>query len=747
MKKSLFRTVCIALIFTTINVCASASEFNRMPRAWKWITPTDAVFSYDGSYMDKGCFSVNATRLASGKSLEQVMKQGVKAPEKYNGFAVVPAGAVDLQYSPDSSMIAFTRANDLYVVDIATRTETRLTFDGTDLILNGYASWVYFEEIFGRPDNHRTFWWSPDSRRLAFYRSDNTKVPLFPIYSPFGQDGKLVATRYPKAGEHNPEVKIGMVEIPEQGSAPEIVWADFDSSEDQYFGIPFWGPDSKEFFVSRMPRVQQQLDVYAVSAIDGSKKQIYHEYYPTWINWIENVIFTDKGLYMARSFETGWQQIYYLSYDGKTCDRLTEGENWDISLLRLDEKTGDIYFTAYRDATTRQGVYKLDAKHNIIALTDENYDVRDVTLSPDCKYFIASYSNGRTPKKVAVFETSRPKLTKRNAALLEQKMLGSVVADEAGADYDPSRYVFPQPVFMTTDDGFTLPGLVWFPKSLQEATGRDAAMLAADATLGKCSTCENFLKCKGLVDENGNASISYPVHFEVYGGPDTKYVRDRWRGASYNNWYTDNDIIHIVVDPRSAGHHGRAGEDQAYRQLTVCEMGDYVEWAKWVSALPYVNPDKIGVEGFSFGGATTVMLLSRFSEYFHYGIAGGGVYDWSLYDTHYTERFMDTPQHNPDGYAIARALDYVKTYPVEYASSAEDAQAIEPVMLKITHGTGDDNVHFQNTLQLIDELQRLGKKFEFMIYPDGMHGYRGYQGSHSQAADRDFWLRYLKDEK
>lgn len=167
----------------------------------------------------------------------------IPAPERYSDFPVHPEGAVNLTFSPDSSMLAFTRSNDLYVYDIASGKERRLTNDGSELILNGYASWVYYEEIFGRPSRYRAFWWSPDSKKIGFYRFDNTAVPMFPIYSAAGQDGTLRNTRYPKAGEPNPEVKIGIIDLNKEG----IVWADFDEKDDQYFGTPFWGADSQEF--------------------------------------------------------------------------------------------------------------------------------------------------------------------------------------------------------------------------------------------------------------------------------------------------------------------------------------------------------------------------------------------------------------------------------------------------------------------------------------------------------------------
>ena len=695
------KKIALIVIVALTAVGAMAQEFNRIPYSWKWIGDREVLFSYDGTFADSTAFVVDAK---TGKT-----RTGVSAPQKYSDFPVKPEGAVNLTYSPDSTRLAFTRNNDLYVVEIASGKETRLTHDGTDLILNGFASWVYYEEILGRPSRYKAFWWSPDSRKIGYYRFDNTQVPLFPIYSAFenpeaaavkyqsprvtdlGLGGSLSETRYPKCGQTNPEVRIGIVDLATQ----ETVWADFDPSLDQYFGIPFWGPDSEEFFIARMPRLQNTVDLYAVKASDGTKRHVYNETYKTWLNWFDGVVFTDNGLYMAREFETGWQQIYFLSYDGKTFKRLTDGPNWSISIIRVDEKKGDVYFTAKRDATVRQVLYKVDADGVVTALTDPAYNAAGVSFSPDGKYFAASYSNVTTPTKVAVFPASGKKLRE-----------GRVVADMQGPDYDASKYALGQLVYMTTEDGFKLPGMIVYPK-------------------------------------NFDPSKKYPVHVDIYGGPDSPQVRDRWvTPNSSNQWWSDNGIIQITVDPRAGGHNGREGLDMIYRQLTVWEVKDFVAWADWLKALPYVNGDKIGVEGFSFGGTMTSMLLMQAPDRFHYGIAGGGVYDWALYDSHYTERYMDTPQNNPEGYEVSKVLNYVDGYPVEYDGNT----GVEPVMLKLTHGTGDDNVHHQNTLQLIDAMHKEGKKFDFMIYPDGMHGYRGYQGQHFQKANREFWLKYLLEK-
>jgi len=594
-------------------------------------------------------------------------------------FLSAVLAVVNPTFSPDSSKIAFTRDNDLYVKDAASGEETRLTFDGTELMMNGYASWVYYEEIFGRPSQYRAFWWSPDSRRIAFYRFDNSKVPMFPIYSPFGeQGGHLSLTRYPKAGQDNPSVKVGFVCL---DKPEELVWADFDYTADQYFGTPFWSADSRELYVSREPRRQNTLDLYAVSADDGTKRQVYHEEYPTWVDWIEGMLFTDKGLYMARSFETGWEQIYFLGYDG-TLKRLTDGENWGISLLKANPAKGDLWFTAYRGSRLHPSLYRLDRKGKITELTDHAYWARKVSISEDMKTFSAELSDSRTPwfevKGDAGARTALPTCAPPAAEMPEGPMPEIVKIE---------------------NDGFNLYGLMSLPKGF-------------------------------------DPSRRYPVIMMLYGGPGTPYVRDRKgdRDAT-DKWCSSNGIIYIVVDPRSSGENGRRGMDEAFRRMTVIELQDYLAWARYLQGLPYVDGAHIGVEGFSFGGTTTAMLVLRYPEYFRCGIAGGGVYDWNLYDSHYTERFMCTPSDNPEGYNEASVLHFVSNDLI----SAD----YRPFSLMLTHGTGDDNVHFQNTLQLVDALQKKGIQFELMIYPDGMHGYRGAQHLHDMDCAHNFWLKNL----
>ena len=703
----------VTVLVMMVSLGVSAKDFNDIPNAWKWVGKNEVAMSYDYSFTGSKDFSVNAV---TGK-----ITDGISYPAKFADFPFRPEGAVNLTYSPDSTRMAFTRNNDLWVVDIASKEETRLTFDGSDVILNGYASWVYYEEILGRPSHYCAFWWSPDSRKVGFYRFDNSEVPVFPIYSPFAEDadrsgmaltysqnagaavalqgvsptgGSVRMTRYPKCGDNNPKVRIGIVDV----QSGKTAWADFDENDDQYFGTPFWGADSEAFYIQREPRTQNTLDLFAVSPSDGSKKHIYHETYKTWLDWIDGMLFGREGIYMVRSFETGWQQIYYLSYDGSVLKRLTDGENWRMSLVDVvegkvakafDGSSSEVLFVAERDSRVRSGLYSV-RKGVIRNISDPSLHVASVRVSPDQRYAAASVSNSKTPAQVWIYDLRKPAKSFK-------------VADAAGDTYDAVKFALPEHITMTTSDGLTLPAMIVYPKDF-------------------------------------DASKKYPVHVDIYGGPDSPQVNDRFRSPAHYQWYAENGIIEVVADCRASGHNGREGLDQIYRRLDEREVLDFVEWAEYLKALPYVQGDKIGVEGFSFGGTMTALLVMNHPDAFHYGIAGGGVYDWALYDTHYTERFMDTPANNPEGYASTKAIASAANYPVtekNYDGS---------VMLKITHGTGDDNVHFQSTLQLVDALQKAGKKFELMIYPDGMHGYRGYQGRHFTEANRAFWLKYLKGE-
>ncbi len=593
------------------------------------------------------------------------------------------------ELSPDGKRIAFTRENDLYSIAIDGAGEMRYTFDGTELIMNGWASWVYYEEILGRPSRYKAFWWSPDSKSIAFMRFDDTNVPMFPIYEASGKHGKIVQTRYPKAGDENPRVKIGFADVDAGG----VIWGDFNENEDQYFGTPYWNSNSNELLVQWMDRDQSNFVLYSVKKVSGEKRVVYKEHQNSWIDWLEEVRFGNEGFYFVRDFEL-WEQIYFQSYDGKKLIKLTDGKNWGIRFTDFNEQERVLYFTSRRETSERGDFYQLSwnkgmNKREIKRLSKGSWNFTSVILSPDKKHYVANVSSVSDPTSTLVVSLSKKGVVKEGE---------HIVIQDAAEGADLSIIPMAEMLFITTEDGYRLPASVIWP-------------------------------------ENMDKNRRYPVIVNMYGGPNSGTVMDTWRNPSDETkfWYKKG-VIQISIDHRASGHCGKEGLNFIHRNLGKQEIEDYILWAKYLHSLPFVNKEKIGITGFSYGGTMTILALTEGAEYFRFGVAGGGVYDWHLYDSHYTERYMDTPQANPEGYKNTSVLGKVSKYRSESGSR-----------LYITHGTSDDNVHFQNTLQLIDALQRSGKQFELMIYPGGMHGYRGAQSIHDREATRSFWLKNLFD--
>lgn len=557
--------------------------------------------------------------------------------------------------SPNGKYVAFTRNSDLYAVNVATGKEIRYTNDATDVIYNGWSSWVYYEEILGRPTNYRAFWWSPDSKKLAFMRFDDTKVPLFPINGATGQHGYVEKTRYPKAGDPNPEVRVGFV--PTTGG--KIVWADFNEKDDQYFGTPYWSFDGSNLMVQWMNRGQDNLKFYSVDPLTGAKKEIYDEKQSSWIDlsyYSRIEYLKDKKHYILKSDKTGWTHFYLYTLDGTLVNPITSG-NWQVSnIVQVDEKNQVIYFTARKEAATRSDFYRVDYNgKNLKRLTFGDYS-HQVLLSPGSKYFISTYSNVSSPPKRALLDNTG-KLIK-------------VLGDSKSADFDQYTFGKTEMISIPTEDGYQLPAVLTYPT-------------------------------------NFDPSQRYPVVMSIYGGPNAGTVSNTWKGTG-NQWWANEGIIQIAVDHRASGQFGKAGVALMHRQLGHWELIDYTTAAKWLKAQPWVDPHKLLITGHSYGGYMTCLALTKAADVFDFGYAGAPVTSWELYDSHYTERYMDTPQENPEGYKKGSVLTYVDNY---------------KGLLRITHGDMDDNVHLQNTIQLIDRLQNANKHFEMMIYPGSRHGW------------------------
>ena len=580
--------------------------------------------------------------------------------------------------SPDGKYVAFTRNNDLYAVDVNTGKEIRYTTDATDVIYNGYSSWVYYEEILGRPTKYRSFWWAPDSKHLAFMHFDDTKVPMFPINGSTGQHGYVEKTRYPKAGDPNPEVKIGFV--PSEGG--KIVWADFNEKDDQYFGMPYWSYDGSNLMVQWMNRGQDNLKFYSVKPETGAKKEIYDEKQPSWVDLDYDGRITylqDRKHYILKSDKTGWAHYYLYTLDGKLVNPLTSGK-WQVtSLVSVDEKNKVVYFMARKEASTQTDLYRVnyDGK-GFKRLTFGTY-THTVEMSPASDKFVTTYSNVTTPPKQALVDN--------NGKIIKE------LADSKSADFASFDIGKTEMITIPTDDGYNLPAVITYPVDFDQTK-------------------------------------KYPVIMSIYGGPDAGTVKNTWKGNS-GQWWANEGIIQIAVDHRASGQFGKEGVALMHRNLGKWEMKDYITAAQWLKAKPWVIHDKLLITGHSYGGYMTTMAMTYGADYFDYGYAGAPVTSWELYDTSYAERFMDTPKENPEGYKAASVLTYVDKY---------------KGLMRIMHGDMDDNVHMQNTIQLIDKLEDANKHFELMIYPGGRHGWASTKGKHDFSERARFYYKNLLDK-
>ena len=586
--------------------------------------------------------------------------------------------------SPDGNYVGYTKNNNLFTLSLATKKEVAITNDGATGILNGYASWVYFEEIFGRPTQYRAFWWSPDSKYISFMRFDERKVPMFPIYNSEGQHGFVEETRYPKAGDQNPTVKIGWT-TPDGGS---ITWADFNEMEDQYFGWPIWNPNNNAMWLSWMDRGQNNLKIYELNMTTGAKKPVYTEYQKTWIDLEDrnggriNFIPNNKG-YIAQADASGWNHLYMYDMEGKLQYPITNGKFTVLGIRQIDEKNKTIYFTARGiESSARIDLYSIgfDGK-NQKRLTVGDYNNAQVYLAPDAKNFVTLYSNVQTPTTLALINA--------------QKKTVEVLGTATPANYDVTKLAKTELIRIKSADGlFELPALVTWPKNM-------------------------------------DPNKKYPLLVSIYGGPNAGTVMDSWSSNPTKEAWAQEGLIQVAFDHRASGHFGKEGVNYMYRDLGHWEMEDYMTMAKWFIANGQADPTKIAMIGFSYGGYMSTYALTYGASVFTHAMAGGSVTAWELYDSHYTERFMDKPAENPEGYKSSNVLTHLKNF---------------KGVLQLVHGTMDDNVHMQNSIQLLSALQDQGKPVEFMLYPGGRHGWGGAKGKHFNDLKNQFIYKHLLEK-
>lgn len=588
--------------------------------------------------------------------------------------------------SPDKTKVAYTKKNNLYCIDLSDGKEIQLTTDGTQTILNGYATWVYWEEIFGRPTRFRAFWWSPDSKTIAYMRFDENNIKMFPLYVADGTHGYIEETRYPKSGDPNPAVKLGFIQY--QGG--NTTWVDFGEETNHQLGWPRWTPNGDRLYVQWQNRGQDSLRIFAVNPANGGKKEVYFETQKTWTDLSEadsRIEFINGGKDMLiQSDKSGWNHLYLYTADGTLKQQITSGEYRVTSIDHIDEKAAMIYFrarTKQRSAETNLFRVRMNGK-DLKQITPDGENVVDVNLSPSGTFAAVTHSNLNRPNTVTLFD-----------------MNGAAVRTLGGmGDGDVKNYALAKTELIrikSADGKFDLPAVVTWPKQM-------------------------------IADKK------YPMLISIYGGPDAGTVYDRWQWSPLREFYATEDIIQVAFDHRASGHFGKEGVNYIHRNLGHWELEDYTTMAKWFIDKGYADPAKIAITGFSYGGYMTCLALTKGRDIFTHGMAGGSVVDWRLYDSHYTERFMDMPQENAEGYKISSVLNYADRY---------------KGMLQIVHGTMDDNVHMQNSIQLIGALQDKGKDFEFMLYPNGRHGWRNMpaRNNHFENLKTKFIYKYLLEKE
>lgn len=565
-----------------------------------------------------------------------------------------PEEEVGETFSPDGRMIGFVRNNNLYVFDIAAQRERRLTTDGGPKILNGRLDWVYQEELYGR-GNFEAYWWSPDSTMLAYLRIDESPVPEFPVVDHVPLAQTLEITTYPKAGDPNPVVQLGILNAA-GGSAR---WVDTFKYQPTDFLIArvSWTPDSMKVVYQAQNREQTFLDLNFADASDGKTDNIIHETSKAWVEVIDNPRWLKNGSFLWLSERTGWRHLYHYAADGKLIHQVTDGR-WEVqSIAGLEEAKGLVYFSATEHSPIAAHTYRIGLDATGLTRLTSTEGSHRVDFNASADHFIDYASDINTPTQVRLYDAGG-KLVR---VIDENKV-------EALRHYRLGKTEFLQ---VKTRDGFVMEAMMIKPPDFDPAK-------------------------------------KYPVMSYTYSGPHAPQVRNGWGGAAYmwNQLLAQKGYVIWVCDNRTASGKGVDSTWSVYRNFGALELRDLEDGYAWLKSQPYVDGSRIGLWGWSYGGFMTSYALTH-SQTFKIGIAGGTVADWRDYDSIYTERYMQMPQNNVDGYKQSSPVN-----------SAGDLHG----KLLLIHGAIDDNVHLANTIQFVYQLQKAGKQFGLMVYPKSRHG-------------------------
>jgi len=613
----------------------------------------------------------------------------------------------DAKFSPSGRYVSFIRDQNLVVYDLTAGREIPVTRDGGGVISFGTAEFIAQEEM----SRTTGYWWSPDEKRIAYTRVDESPVPEVERFEIYADRSLVVKQRYPGAGAPNAIVQLYVAEVgstsaPAAAKAasptptlPASTRVDLGSNTDFYLARVNWFPDGSALAVQRESRDQKTLSLLRADPASGATQELLNEHSDRWVTLNDNLTFLARSHQLIwASSRSGYQHLYLYDWNGQLIRPLTQGE-WMVTgdndshgMRGVDEEKGLVYFVANAESPLERHLYS-------VSLTDASVPMQKITtdsgwhgiaMSGDAHMFLDTFSTPESP----------PSLTLRS---MTGAVLADLVPNKVGPDHPYAPYLsdhLPTEFgTLSAKDGQTLHYQVIKPRNLEP--GR-----------------------------------RYPVIVDVYGGPGNQRVRKAWGGYPRGNEgffrqiLAQSGYIVFTLDNRGSGWRGVEFETALYHRLGSVEIEDQVTGVDFLRTLPYVDPARIGVFGWSYGGYMALMCMMQAPDVFAVGVSGAPVTDWKLYDTHYTERFMGTPQSNPDGYAKSSVLHY-----------ADDLKG----SLLIMHGMADDNVLFTHSTTLFKKLQDLNEPFEVMTYPGGKHGLLRHadMGRHGYMTIKRFFDRTI----
>jgi dipeptidyl-peptidase 4 len=557
----------------------------------------------------------------------------------------------DVKISPDAKYVSFVRDHDLWLVSTAEGKERALTAGGNEKLRKGELDWVYPEEL----EIFSAYWWSPDSSSIAYLEMDESKVTQFSLLNFESYTGEAELQRYPVAGGPNPLVRVLVASL--SGGEPRAM--DIGSETDIYIPRVNWLPDSRRLAIQRLNRDQNILDLLVADAATGKSSTLLTEKDQYWVNVNDDLSFLKDGKrFLWASERTGYRHLYLYSLDGKQISQLTKGD-WEINQVDgIDDAKGVVYFTSTEKSPTERHLYRVGLDGNGFARITKEDGMHSINMSSTANFFVDTYSNAMTPPRQDLYRADGSKA----ATLNENKV------DEL-AKYHLS------------------------PVEFSTVKARDGVSL----------------NCFLIKPPNFDPAKKYSVIVYTYGGPHAQVVLNAWTGGGllWHEMMAQKGYIIFALDNRGSAGRGHVFEESIRYHLGGPELADQRDGVTWLQQQPWVDPQRIGIWGWSYGGHMTLHAMFEASDLFKVGFAGGPVTDWHFYDTIYTERYMGLPQQHESEYKESSPVSHVENFKGK---------------LLIAQGTGDDNVHYSNTLSLINDLISQKKYVEVIAVPGRGHG-------------------------